>query len=514
MALNMKFLWFGDQQKALEHEAEESKALEHKEIFPKTLLAQFNDSAYGTYCRTQAFKAEDLGYALWRKAVYNPDETGRLKWSVYEVRESDVQFTDPERGVMTPNKQIKKLTDKLSYFEAIKALATFELAPFVNPDLSYERTGQSAQELGSIYYKTLANSDGIIFDLENSPHPTQAGSIVTEGRFAVEDIEALNIAMGKNTKDLSADIPGMLHKIMEASRSLPVIDPDSIIRMHDMKDELDKCLLVMRAYSGFLRISIETDYDIEHKDFGQLKKTSQLERKLWLEPSCERHVSSRPCQFLLEAPYFSYKNNLGKVSAYSEYGSAAPDFSKVKGAYVTAAKEGLDKLHELAKEKIEELEDEQLSKKLSEYLNELRIIRYLYDGRDQVDQARSLSNKGINPRTLLGGFNKAFEQIAQDIRALGLDLNEEQTEVLIAGFKNSVLHNQGPRAEEAPWEKYEATFKSIERDLEALADMISDEWGGKESHKKLPAPKAEQEPEDNKEKHLSKRARTPGRRPS
>ncbi len=142
------------------------------------LKSYFQDAQHGSYCRTRSyrFKAESDSSECWLEA-HKMHASG---WLVQEKRKHPAGLFSDKPFV----EQILK-HEKTSFFDAVQKLAEYEET---QERLGYALLAQpDFDELGCDYFIPFAEREGIVFDIDGKPFPTQEGGhIVGRGKFPEE----------------------------------------------------------------------------------------------------------------------------------------------------------------------------------------------------------------------------------------------------------------------------------------------------------------------------------------
>lgn len=137
-------------------------------------------SKYGVCMKTSAFHDPDTKQVSWR--VANKMLSG--SWQILECTTEMFGGDDP----YVESKAFKKDV-MFSYDQIIRELAEYEFIRKASGML--EAITDYPIIIDVPHYKEVAHTDGIIFDLDGNPHPTNKGSLLTEGRFATSEIKAV-----------------------------------------------------------------------------------------------------------------------------------------------------------------------------------------------------------------------------------------------------------------------------------------------------------------------------------
>jgi hypothetical protein len=182
----------------------------HSEVSQYELLKnKFAFAKQGSFCRTVSFeKVDNPEEREFLKAVAN-DSTGL--WTIYKVKEKP----NLEPNVINlgePVQEVLAVEEDKSFFDTIDYLARYETA---QPGLmNLQKIGEShEQDLGTFYFRHLAEAEGLVFDTEGLPHPTKNGIIVTNGKFKagaeIKAMDAFNVSSTKpvaNIRSCAVDI--------------------------------------------------------------------------------------------------------------------------------------------------------------------------------------------------------------------------------------------------------------------------------------------------------------------
>jgi hypothetical protein len=145
----------------------------------ETLRKQFSVAKRGTFCRTVAFKSAVGGDALGVTHLQAVEDPNTFRWMLQEVT-AQPNMVNENLPVGATIDRRRTRASGLTFFEAVESLGNFERLQDSRGNVP---DGQTAEQLGAEHYKTFAEAEGIVFDLNGRPHPTQQGMIVTDGDF-------------------------------------------------------------------------------------------------------------------------------------------------------------------------------------------------------------------------------------------------------------------------------------------------------------------------------------------
>lgn len=140
------------------------------------------DSSYADFCRTLEYSLPienigmDIRYSM--EAVRNP-VSGR--WDVYEI----TVRPDGSGKMGAVREPVGKLQG-CTFMQAIVRLASFEEE---QKGYQYQPMGKTVEQLGTQYYRTLANYELIVFDNYDTPAYTVDGRPVGGGFFMQEQLD-------------------------------------------------------------------------------------------------------------------------------------------------------------------------------------------------------------------------------------------------------------------------------------------------------------------------------------
>jgi hypothetical protein len=150
----------------------------------------FEDARWGSQCRTLSYSsgADEAIGVEWLEAFRLPDAT----WGVMRCRKKDTTFVRGSGELKGSGIEQKHLVDEqgipyvnISFYDAIVKLAEYEAT---QADLGWKKSKHPTEkELGNEYYRTFALNEGLVFDNENTPHPTDGGRLIIPGTFLEED---------------------------------------------------------------------------------------------------------------------------------------------------------------------------------------------------------------------------------------------------------------------------------------------------------------------------------------
>lgn len=151
-------------------------ALEKKTRIPAALKAKFARAVFAGECRTLAFPSgRDDGATVY--FVAKAADNTYARWTIQKAVQKAA--TDGGETPVT----LKTVFEKLDFFDAVEQLAKFETGhPALN---GVEPLGTKA-DLGRLHFEKLALAEGIVFDTDGLPHPTEDGRILTDGEFSPE----------------------------------------------------------------------------------------------------------------------------------------------------------------------------------------------------------------------------------------------------------------------------------------------------------------------------------------
>lgn len=188
------------------------------------LKAAFARAVFGTKCRTLSFRHPEMdkGRASFCKAMEMPDGT----WSVFEHKE---ELAANETALVRP----RKLAQGLAFFAAIEKLYEFENG---QKQIGFVSCGPNPEKIP--HFQAFAEREGIIFDINDKPHPTHEGEVVTEGVFTQEALDRARAFYRHQPEELArishenaavftapagADGPAQLDKILASQKNVAAL---------------------------------------------------------------------------------------------------------------------------------------------------------------------------------------------------------------------------------------------------------------------------------------------------
>jgi hypothetical protein len=464
----------------------EIKALPDKTSrFPESMLEAFSDSAFGALCRTQKFRKlnDEIAPIIYRKAVRIPSGPEGKKWSVFDIKTSQRQYKSPARPVDLENETIKEVATNISFFEAIEQLAVFEKSPYPDPDTLYRNVCENLDELGTHYFKTLAMTEGIIFDLEGVPSPTIAGEVVTPGNFATEDIRALKDIMKKAATPRYQDNTDLIVQILKQSDGNSSISLEALQSMHKNKKALQRISSAICLYANFLRSNLECDYTYSQFDFDTFKSRAHAELSTYQQNDGDYNN----IRIKLENDYLNEESEITyKKKSTLRWSPPLPE--RLDKNYKNHAERFLGNILSTAKREINELsgDAEPLKSELSKYIIELAFIKDCEKVMGYATRAKQASLSGKDPIRALESISDTLEHLTHHLKDLGLlDESNKASPEIVEHLQTHILQGRRMDLSTLPWERYNSVAQDIEQRALQYKKMIEHEWAGKGMNKKL-----------------------------
>lgn len=158
--------------------AEAPPALEKKTRIPAALKEKFGKAVFAGECRTLTFPSgRDDGSSVFFTA--KAADAAFSRWIVQKAAQKP--GTNGEAGPVA----FKTVCENVGFFDAVERLARFETE---HPALCGVEALDTKKDLGPLHFEAVALAEGIVFDTDGLPHPTEEGRILTEGEFSPETL--------------------------------------------------------------------------------------------------------------------------------------------------------------------------------------------------------------------------------------------------------------------------------------------------------------------------------------
>jgi hypothetical protein len=444
--------------------------------FPSTIISEFNDAVFGTSCRTLAYKPlndSSQTNAIWRKAVRLPHNPDDKKWCIYEIKEKNIQHKNTQRAVETPNQEMTIINSATSFFEAIESLALFEQSPFANPQTQYEQTGKEAQSLTQTYYKTLANIEGIIFDLDGNPCPTLHGETIVAGNYASEDISNMR-KLFANRKEKKLEVDNSIVNELTIAPKFS-ISLEKLKSLNDNESSLLNLVDVFEAYSIFLRYNIHHNFTAT-SILDELYSKDREDQRI----SLTMNKRSEPC-YEGSVSYYKHRLVLTPNSQRQRFSFVLQDSGCRKLTkdsftqnYLKASTKMFSDIRKTCKERINELDNnaQPIKEELEQLLNELDFVYYLAHAKHisslcrNDDDPSSKRDQGLYEELMR--LKEAAQQSFIEAGGNADLIQNIETSLLSEQFDNGTL----------PWERYDSVINSLETIIKKSKKMSKSEWKG------------------------------------
>lgn len=257
--------------------------------FLESLKMNFEFARYGNQCRTLSFRNEDTAEALGTEFLRAMEDPLTRRWHVYRFRRrgADVSCALTESGPFT-------------FFEAVEHLARYEVS---QPDFGAAPAGGDeggdAAALGSSYFRAFAEKEGIVFDLDDLPHPSLHGLVATPGRFPADAEEKLARQARSRPED-SGEPPAAVRLVFEKAAADAGNAVERLVLAYDTAEAFDKFLADvagLRALMNYYRSGFDNaqknDYDMARllgMDYGEFAEA----RRSWEEGAAKKDAAPPP----------------------------------------------------------------------------------------------------------------------------------------------------------------------------------------------------------------------------
>lgn len=145
---------------------------------PQSLKDAFRHAAFGTECWTQSYPNTAFPDRTEWLEAHRSSVTG-AGWVILRKN------LDPNHFSGRPVVEQKESARGLTFFDAVEYLARYEASQLARGIVAIDLGEASA--LGDRHFIAFAKREGIVFDTDFMPHPTDGGRIVTPGSFAEQD---------------------------------------------------------------------------------------------------------------------------------------------------------------------------------------------------------------------------------------------------------------------------------------------------------------------------------------
>jgi hypothetical protein len=254
---------FNKNNKRLEDNSQKEPQEDPVQKLRKTLSKKFEDARWGATCRTLSFKrsGNDVLGTEWLQASRMPDNT----WSIMRCQKKDVTLSQSTKQVHGAGISQSWLLDDegypyndLTFYDAIIKLSEYEST---QADLGWELSDSPTEEdLGSEYYRNFALNEGLVFDSENTPQPTDGGRLLIPGTFLEDDYnKAKEFAKSYDPLEIIKGTSEFNANIFNDSAQTYFAD---IVYLQQVKTYLT----MLDHYAKELKDNPITE-DLEHKDF-------------------------------------------------------------------------------------------------------------------------------------------------------------------------------------------------------------------------------------------------------
>ena len=477
--------WFSKRDK----DSKERLALPPKEPrFPESLLEAFKDAAFGYLCQTSRFRPANSAEnetLVWRKAVRMPGNRDGKNWSVFEIRQKAHQYLAPAKPVNTENQTSREVARELSFFDAIENLALFEQSPFTDPGVDYAKEEcEPSASAGGLYFKDLAAIEGIIFDLEDMPHPTVNGEIVTNGTFAQAEINKLGQDKPKAEQGGNVSLPqidtaevlGFIGK--ETSWRISRIE--TLKELHLTKKTLKDFSDYMGLYCSLVQQYLASDFQYENYNHEAQKQQTGASFKIhsYIDSDFDRRYELKfNCESLHYTKDLYWARATGKVIPPFN----SPDMKKVNEGFKELNRWLFNELENRAKNALSDLEHnhKDLSKHLKGYLTELSLIRNVIDSSREAKVIKEQSLKGSYEDRDFNSLNSKRNGMLEQLRFLNPEARDDEVKVLMERLETFILSNTPPDPAQIPWDRYNNIAAQLDQQARQYQKLIAHEWGGK-----------------------------------
>lgn len=204
----------------------------------ENLLKDFEDAAYGSYCRTlDHHSIHGVGLTQWMEA--RKVSGGWVVKYKERCRDQDGQNTS----------FVKQTTagKNLTFFEAVQMLAQYEQTAL---DMGWAASRDSDTGLSSTapqYYRVFAEREGLAFDKDGAVYATDKGIILHDGVFAEDAYEKAEASYGNRIEFLR-------------SQSLPELffNKKDALEFHSHKNVIEQLERIMELF-GSASLYIESE---------------------------------------------------------------------------------------------------------------------------------------------------------------------------------------------------------------------------------------------------------------